>query len=185
MKWTEDSIAYTVANHVFPWRRYVVVPNVSWGLLPHEADLVALSDSDWLSEVEIKVTKADFLADREKWKHQLAKTNGQHEIIDAFYYAMPSSVWDKCTPEDLPGGAGLILVGDAYRGDHNPRAFVKQKPTPNPRARKLRPDEREQLLRLGYMRYWCRQEAVERLLSGALREAERIDSQFAAHGSEK
>ena len=171
MKHTEDSIAYAVANHVFPWLRYVVVPNVSWGLLPHEADLVALSGSDWLSEVEIKVTKGDFLADREKWKHQLAKTNGQPEVISSFYYAMPSSVWEKCKPEDLPQGAGLILVGQRWESEGQ-RARVVQKPTDNPRARKLRPDEREQLMRLGYMRYWCRQNAVERLLSAIHRDAE-------------
>lgn len=170
MKWTEDRIAYLIATSIFPWRRYVVVPNVSWGLLPHEADLVALSDADWLSEIEIKITKADFLADRDKYKHQLVKP----ALISAFYYAMPLVVWEKCSPEDLPAGAGLILIGDRYRGDGNPQAFLKQKPVDNAGARKLRQDEREQLLRLGYIRYWCRENAVERLLSGILREAEAI-----------
>lgn len=173
MKWTEDSIAYAVANSVFPWQRYVVVPNVSWGLLPHEADLVALSGADWLSEVEIKVTKGDFLADRDKWKHHLAKFNGMPEVISAFYYAMPTAVWEKCKPEDLPQGAGLILVGQRWSGDSQ-HARVAQKPADNASARKLRPDEREQLMRLGYMRYWCRQNAVERLLSAVHRDAERI-----------
>lgn len=172
MKWTADAVAFAVANDVFPWRRYVVVPNVSWGLLPHEADLVALSDAGWVSEVEIKISKGDFLADREKWKHQKAAVNGYPEAICSFYYAMPAAVWEKCQPEDLPQGAGLILCGDRWRGDE--RARVVQKPTDNPRARKLTADEREQLLRLGYMRYWCRQEAVERLLSSVLRDAESL-----------
>ena len=172
MKWTADEVAQSIATHVFPWRRYIVVPNVSWGLLPHEADLVACSDAGYLTEVEIKVSKGDFLADREKWKHKLSAVHGQHELICSFYYAMPSAVWNKCKPEDLPEGAGLILVGgydDLDRG-----ARVAQKPTDNPRARKLRPDEREQLMRLGCMRYWCRQEAISRLLTGVLKIADDI-----------
>jgi len=174
MPWSEDSIAYAVATNIFPWRRYVTVPNVSWGLLSHEADLVALSDAGWLSEVEIKVTKADFLADREKHRHKLSASHGQPELISAFYYAMPSAIWNKCQPEDLPPGAGLILVGDDYHRAREARAYIAQKPTSNAVARRLTAEEREQLLRLGYIRYWGRQEAVDRLLSGILREAERL-----------
>lgn len=172
MRWSEDSIAYAVASHIFPWRRYVTVPNVSWGLLPHEADLVALSDAGWLSEIEIKTTKADFLADHKKYKHQLSNVNGAPHLINSFYYAMPSNVWSKCAVEDLPQGAGLILVGDEYRGDRNAKAFVKQPPVSDQRARRLTSEEREQLLRLGYLRYWGRQEAIDSLLSGMLRQAE-------------
>lgn len=171
MKWNADTVALAVANGIFHWRKFIVVPNVSWGLLPHEADLIAMTDAGYLSEVEIKVSKADFLADREKYKHRLAEAHGQHELIKEFFYAMPTQVWDKCKPDDLPPGAGLILVSrDEY--DRKPRAHIAQKPTTNGRARKVRDDERLQLMRLAYMRYWCRQEAVERLLSGVLRTAE-------------
>lgn len=171
MKWTADIVTFAVARDIFNWRKFLVVPNVSWGLLPHEADLLAMTDAGYLTEIEVKVSKADFLADREKYKHRLAEARGQHELIKEFYYAMPWSVWDKCKPEDLPTGAGLILVG---RGEYDKQtqARIQQAPVVNFRARKARDDERIQLMRLGYMRYWSRMEAVERLLSGVLREAE-------------
>ncbi len=177
MRWNADAVAFAVATHIFHWRKYVVVPNVSWGLLPHEADMIAMTDAGYLSEVEIKVSKADFLADREKYKHRLAESRGPHELIKEFYYAMPTTVWDKCKPEDLPTGAGLILCG--LRGEYGKedRAYVAQKPTINPGARKMSDAERQQLMRLCYMRYWCRQESVERLLTAVLRDAEAIASQ--------
>lgn len=175
MRWTADTVSYAVAKGLFPWRRYIVVPNVSWGLLPHEADLVALSAAGWLTEVEVKVSKADFLADREKYKHQRAKINGSPELICEFYYAMPTTVWEKCKPEDLPEGAGLILCS-REEWESDPKARVVQKPMSNPSARKLTDNEREQLLRLGYLRYWGRQEAVERVMSMVLRQAEAIVS---------
>lgn len=182
MKWNADTVSYAVAKHLFPWRRYVVVPNVSWGLLPHEADLVALSDAGWLTEVEVKVSKADFLADRDKHKHKLAAAYGVPAIICDFYYAMPNTVWEKCAPEDLPQGAGLILVS-REDWDRDSRARVLQKPASNPGARKLTDIEREQLMRLGYLRYWGRQEALERLLSGVLREAEAISAAPSTSGA--
>lgn len=172
MRWTADAVALAVANAIFNWRKFVVVPNVSWGLLPHEADLIAMTEAGYIYEVEIKVSKADFLADKDKWKHRLAESRGQHELIKDFYYAMPTQVWEKCKPEDLPTGAGLILVSRDEYDRSRDRAYVAQKPTSNASARKVRDDERLQLMRLGYMRYWCRQEAVERLLSGVLRDAE-------------
>ena len=172
MKWNADAVAFAVATDIFHWRKYVVVPNVSWGLLPHEADMIAMTDAGYLSEVEIKVSKADFLADREKYKHKLAESRGPHELIKEFYYAMPTTVWEKCKPDDLPTGAGLILCGQRNEWGNDIKARVAQKATPNLGARKMRDDERHQLMRLGYMRYWCRQESVERLLSSVLRDAE-------------
>ena len=172
MRFTEDSIAFAVATQIFPWRRYVVVPNISWGLLPYEADLVACSDAGWLSEVEIKISKADFLHDKEKPKHDIKWTASYPAIVSEFYYAMPSAVWQKCKPEDLPDGAGLILCGEHHKGNGVTHCFVEQKPKSRA-ARKLSNDERFQLMRLGYIRYWCRQNAVERLLEGIHRTAER------------
>lgn len=174
MRWTADAIAFAVAQTLFPWRRYVVVPNVSWGLLPHEADLLAMTDAGYLSEVEIKISKADFLADKDKRKH----LRGPSDLIKDFYYAMPVAVWDKCSPEDLPQGAGLILCGSRH-GYRDQGPWISQKPVSNKLARPCTDAEREQLLRLGYIRYWSRQEAVERLLSAVLRDAESISKEAA------
>lgn len=44
------------------YRRNTVVPNAYWGLgLTWEADLLVISKAGYLTEVEIKVSKADLL----------------------------------------------------------------------------------------------------------------------------
>ena len=50
----------------FDLRKNIIVTNVSWGMLLHEADLLILSKSGYLTEVEIKRSWSDFLADFKK-----------------------------------------------------------------------------------------------------------------------
>jgi len=145
-----DEIAYALTRPQgpFPYRRYVCVPNVSWGLdLAGEADVVALSGSGYLTEIEIKISVADFRRDAGKRKHRLPNGSA-HGLVSAFYYAMPDTIWPKIEAE-FPPHAGLILVDDEYRA----RVVIK---APARACRKLRDDEREQLGRLGTMRYWTR-----------------------------
>lgn len=70
-------------------RRNIVIPNVSWGFLNHEADLVAISKAGCLTEIEIKRTWSDFLADFEK------KHNHYDPKLSHFYYAVPESIVDR------------------------------------------------------------------------------------------
>ena len=67
-------IQYAITNRwgVFPCRTHIIVPNVSWGWnLNYEADLVVISKAHICSEIEIKITKADFDQDKNKakWKY--------------------------------------------------------------------------------------------------------------------
>jgi len=74
----------------FNFRNNVIVPNVSWGLLNHEADLLILNKSGYLTEIEIKRSWADFLADfRKRHTHEDTK-------VSWHYYAVPESIVDKC-----------------------------------------------------------------------------------------
>ena len=52
--------------HAFNKRQDIFVPNLSWGLLNHEADLAIINKSGYLTEVEIKRSFADFMADFKK-----------------------------------------------------------------------------------------------------------------------
>ena len=145
---TEDEIAcaLTRPRGPFPYRRYLCVPNLSWGLdIDGEADLVALSAAGYLTEVEIKISVSDFRRDAGKWKHRKQVPS---PLISAFYYAIPAPMWPKVEAEFPFGRAGLILV-DAGR------AVVKQKAPARP-SRKLTDAEIRQLGRLGTMRYWTR-----------------------------
>ena len=60
-----------------------MIPNLSWGLLQYEADFVVVSKSGYLTEVEIKRSYSDFLADFKK------KHSHDAEQVYYFYYCVP------------------------------------------------------------------------------------------------
>lgn len=143
MKWTSGAVTFAVVCRFYPWRRYIVVQNVSWGLLPHEADVVALSPAGWLTEIEIKISRSDLARDLNKMKHKRSQF-ADHDIIRHFYYAMPEIGGDDLVPE----GAGIIRVRD------DGHCVLERRAKPRASARKLTDSERLQLLRLGCMRPW-------------------------------
>lgn len=84
-----ESILVCRSHSPFYCRTHLVVPNVSWGFLNHEADLLVMSKSRLLTEVEIKRSWADFKADFKK------AHDHSHPLIARFYYAVPSSIGQK------------------------------------------------------------------------------------------
>ena len=70
----------------FNVRQHIVVPNVSWGFLNHEADLLVLSNQGYLTEIEIKRAWQDFKKDFTK--------DHTHEDprLTYFYYAVPEKI---------------------------------------------------------------------------------------------
>lgn len=89
---TIEQIEDMLVGH--PWspfyiRQNIVVPNVDWGFLNHEADLLIASRSHYLTEVEIKRTWRDFMADFKK-KHTHNDPKLSH-----FYYAVPESIRER------------------------------------------------------------------------------------------
>jgi hypothetical protein len=76
-----------------------------------EADIMALSKSDFLWEFEIKVSRADLQNDRQKIFRQVSKydhlLNGNGP--NRFYYLMPRDLADKCM-DIIPEWAGILVV---------------------------------------------------------------------------
>lgn len=67
------------------------VPNVSWGFFDtHEADLVIVTKSGYMTEYEIKRSYSDFLADFKK------HTNHFENKVLKLFYVVPISIADKC-----------------------------------------------------------------------------------------
>lgn len=91
-----------------------VVPNVSWGLIDHEADLLAMSKTGYLTEVEIKVSFADWKADLAKRKWKSAKWSGKYQsgMIKRFYYAAPAALAVRHAELEIPDFAGVVSVSD-------------------------------------------------------------------------
>ena len=89
-------------------RQNVIVPNVSWGMYLgkqqlHECDLLVLSKNNYATEIEIKITKADLIADRKKYhKHK-------HTHIARLYFAVPEHL-EKFSLQNIPSEAGLYIV---------------------------------------------------------------------------
>lgn len=73
----------------FYFGQNIVVPNVDWGFLNHEADLLVMSKRRYLTEIEIKRSWSDFLADFSKEHHHYDSK------LSHFYYAVPVSIAQK------------------------------------------------------------------------------------------
>ena len=120
-----------------------VLINISWGFLYHEADMLVVSKSGYISEIEIKRSVADLKLDFKK------KHTHSSQIINKFYYAVPKSLVEK-TKELLKENnriAGII----SYTED---KKIIVEENAPNLKKRKITDIERLKLLRLGNMKIW-------------------------------
>ena len=149
-------------------RRNLCVPNVSWGFFhSHEADLVCVTKSGYMTEYEIKRTWNDFLADFKK------HTNHFENKVLCMYYVVPVEIAERCLEFmqqyewKMPYGEGLfdrqqmqipvgLITYDQY-GIFKRRLYAPnlntytQKPM---QAFKLTQDQIHNLARLGVMRLW-------------------------------
>lgn len=73
----------------FSIRNDIIIPNLSWGLLNHEADLAILNKIGYLTEIEIKRSLADLRAD---FKKDIFHGD---EHVYRFWYCLPLSIREK------------------------------------------------------------------------------------------
>jgi hypothetical protein len=132
---------------MFGVRQNIIVPNISWGMMLHECDLLIIRKSGYAVEVEIKVSRWDLRKDLEKpHKHESSK-------IREFYYAVPAQLYGYAT-EIVPIGAGIITIEQSKYDTVLGHAEIKRQPKIRRDARKLSTDEISQAARLGCMRIW-------------------------------
>jgi hypothetical protein len=108
---TEADMQNIVAATVQQARDLALVPNC--GALGHEADLLRITDRRQVHEIEIKISRSDFLADRRKTKN--LKLDKRWADIYARRGRLPHYFWyavlaDVASSEELPDHAGLIVV---------------------------------------------------------------------------
>ena len=138
---TTIEIEYAVARH-FGIRTHLIIPNVSWGFFIHECDLLIVSKSGYLTEVEIKISASDLKKDVEK------KHGHKDDRIKNFYFAIPQKLHKDKYIEFIPENAGILIVNE--RGYIN----VWRKPLINKNAKSISIDDELLLARLGTMRIW-------------------------------
>ena len=143
-------IEYAISQR-FDVRTHLVVPNVSWGALNHEADVLVVRESGYCIEFEIKQSFADFKSDFKKHKWQA----GLSKKIKEFYYVFPAELWHKREGDIrqlLPEFAGVLVV---YRdNDHGRYSKIIREPKLNKSAIKMNDREMFNIARLGTMRIW-------------------------------
>jgi hypothetical protein len=115
---------------------------VYWGLwFDYELDLLSVSSSNYGTEIEIKISKADL-------KKDLEKTHKHGDIrIRWLYFAGPEKLLNDMN-ELVPKNAGIITVSDSYV------CKIQRKPKQNKAALPFTKEQIIGLLRLGNMRYW-------------------------------
>ena len=146
-KLTIDEIELAIVNSgIFNKRNDIIVPNVSWGLLNHEADMVVMTKSGYLTEIEIKRSWEDFKADFKK-DHQ-----HDDERVYKFYYCVPSLIKDKVI-ELLKTRYEFIPAVLSYTEEGVVIDLKVGFPNTN-RGRKLFLEEQLTIARLGCMRVW-------------------------------
>jgi len=139
-----NKIEFAVAGW-FGIRTHVIVPNLSWGLVRHECDLAVLSPSDYLYEIEIKVSRGDIIRDRNKEKWRVYDERGFRKL----WFAIPDKL--QSSIEHIPERAGILIITE-----NNGYSLVREirKPIINKLAKKLSQEEKFNLARLGAMRIW-------------------------------
>ena len=107
--WTEERMQERLHNFRSN-PRYVLKNLYVFGW---ESDLLFLSSSGIWTEIEIKVSRADFLADlRNKTeKHEILKDTQNRMKPNRFFYAVPEGL---VQPEEVPEYAGLIWVTEWF-----------------------------------------------------------------------
>lgn len=147
----EVANALTRQGSPFCRRRWVVVPNVSWGWgLNHEADLIAVSQSGWADEIEIKIDAGDLRNDyvKEKWSRPF------DDRIKRFWFAVPELLLEIATALVRPEHGIIVAKPGSKATASLPIARVVRRAQPRKTARKVTNQELCKLLHLGVMRYW-------------------------------
>lgn len=130
----------------FGVRRNLIVPNVSWGISGlHECDLLVLSPHGYATEIEIKISKSDLLADKKK------KHGHRHNHIARLFFAVPEILKDFAL-EHIPERAGLFTVSEDTKDWQFNEGFIVRDAKRNKGCHEWTPQERSDLGRLGAIR---------------------------------
>ena len=132
----------------------IICPNISWGIgINHECDLFIVDKNNFVTEIEIKVSKSDLKKDATKGhKHASNK-------IKYLYFAIPQEMDRKDCLELIPDHAGIYVVSKKEVGSiSNPFSIVKvdkkRMAKPNPTAKELEPKDIRKLSYLMQFRFW-------------------------------
>ena len=111
VKWTESLMQQKLINFRST-PRYVLQNLYVFGW---ESDILFLSKTGFWTEIEIKVSRADFKADLKNKveKHRLLSDKNNILKPNQFFYAVPDGLIE---PDEIPEYAGLLTVSESFFG---------------------------------------------------------------------
>lgn len=172
-KWTEASIGRVLARGTFAGA-LCVLPNTLW--TGDEIDMLVLTKSLHVVDVEIKISRADLKrdADKAKWWHHASFNEGRHvdgEFIPGprtpkawprrvwkHYYAIPETIWKDELLEFVQPVSGVLVVRE--RGGGTIDCIKRARPCRD--ADTLTPAAVVDIARLASLRMWDAYLALER-----------------------
>jgi len=138
-------IEVAVARY-FNYRSHLIVPNVFWGLgFKHELDVLVLSDSGYITEVEIKTNAADIRRDIKKSHGHRSNRIARH------FVAVPKQLVDLAL-STFPEFWGVIGVSGGFAETLRMAKINKSVP--------LTAKEINHCYKLAAMRVWTLKEAL-------------------------
>lgn len=84
---TSAEILKAIVRHRFPPQRYAVCPNVTC-VCDGESDLVAVTESGYVHEVEIKVSVSDLRRDHKKYRWRVVPERLRKQV-NYYWLAVP------------------------------------------------------------------------------------------------
>lgn len=132
-------------------RETLFVPNVSWGFFrEHEADLVQISRSGFMTEYEIKRSWSDFLADFKK------KSYHADDRISELYYVVPEVMAQQAADHICPDEKSRWSYHAGVLGfDEGLCRLKTYLACSYPKGKKLYLEDQYEIARLGVLRYWA------------------------------
>jgi hypothetical protein len=162
MMWTEGKIAGILARNTFK-NALCALPNSTW--TGDEIDLLVVPPCLRVVDVEIKVSRADLRADRNKdrwWnriRHGPPLPIAYPRHVWKSYFAMPAEIWDDKLLADVQPVSGVLVIHDS-RGGHGLNGYAYgrvdcvKRAKPNRSAEKLDAQALRQIARLASLRMW-------------------------------
>lgn len=131
-------------------------PMIWKNIVNHECDMLVVTKSNYLTEVEIKISLSDLKADFKK-EHQ-----HKDENIKNFYYAFPEEMKDKAI-KLIPEESGILIAVKKHfhNGEEYREIKCYRKPKINREAKPINDKVLNMIYRLGYLRYWNYRMSVE------------------------
>jgi hypothetical protein len=148
--WHAGRMLFALARHFDWWHNQLITEFEIDGL---REDLVIVSRAGYATVIEIKVSRADWVADKRKDRrgNQAAR----------FFYAVPQWLLDRGVPAHVPDHAGILAVVGSATGGFD--SVVERRAARRFKARPLTDTQLHSLHRSFYFRFWRQQMDAERV----------------------